>query len=273
MDSDVEKEFKKVLKALKCKASCNILDSLTVDNGLTKTLNNIQLGGSLIQDTVLSFDPNTIAFTLGDTTSSEYSIYGKIAPNITAAAWRNVDVFAAISRSNEGTTLDLHSNGDALGNTPEQALIMYKANNYNFGLFNGFDVEGVPFTNLYYSVVGANVANVKDTSRILCSPTRTHLVHIIDPTGVIENYNGIHVYPEYAQIEFNKDTDDGQSSGKTWTIDTDGASLWISGVRQFRIKNSIDSYADDAAAITGGLITGDVYKTTTLGSTYLKIVP
>jgi hypothetical protein len=35
----------------------------------------------------------------------------------------------------------------------------------------------------------------------------------------------------------------------------------------------VPTYADDAAAITGTLTSGDVYKTTTLGSTYLKIVP
>ena len=35
----------------------------------------------------------------------------------------------------------------------------------------------------------------------------------------------------------------------------------------------VPAYADDAAAGVGGLVTGDLYKTTTLGSTYLKIVP
>lgn len=35
----------------------------------------------------------------------------------------------------------------------------------------------------------------------------------------------------------------------------------------------IPSYADDAAAISGGLTTGNIYKTTTGGSTFLKIIP
>lgn len=36
---------------------------------------------------------------------------------------------------------------------------------------------------------------------------------------------------------------------------------------------SVPSYADDAAAITGGLGSGDIYQTTTGGSTFLKRVP
>lgn len=36
---------------------------------------------------------------------------------------------------------------------------------------------------------------------------------------------------------------------------------------------NVPSYADDAAAATGGLVTGNLYKTTSAGSTFLKIVP
>lgn len=36
---------------------------------------------------------------------------------------------------------------------------------------------------------------------------------------------------------------------------------------------SVPAYADDSAATTGGLVTGDVYETTVSGSTLLKIVP
>ncbi len=57
-------------------------------------------------------------------------------------------------------------------------------------------------------------------------------------------------------------------------------SLHSSGVTQLSVSNTaglylanIPAYADDAAAVVGGLTTGYVYKTTTLGSTYLKIVP
>lgn len=41
---------------------------------------------------------------------------------------------------------------------------------------------------------------------------------------------------------------------------------------QLNIAN-VENYADDAAAITGGLISGDIYQTTTGGSTFLKRVP
>lgn len=35
----------------------------------------------------------------------------------------------------------------------------------------------------------------------------------------------------------------------------------------------VPTYANDAAAISGGLVTGQLYKTTSGGSTVLKIVP
>lgn len=47
----------------------------------------------------------------------------------------------------------------------------------------------------------------------------------------------------------------------------------LDDVNQTITINNVQSYADDAAATGAGLVTGNVYKTTTGGSTYLKIVP
>ena len=58
MDYSIEQEFKKIYRQLKCKANCNY-NGLTFDNGLTRTANNIQLGGEILQTTEVYFDGGT----------------------------------------------------------------------------------------------------------------------------------------------------------------------------------------------------------------------
>lgn len=52
-----------------------------------------------------------------------------------------------------------------------------------------------------------------------------------------------------------------------------GTTLTIDDVNQLVTITNVPTYADDAAAITGGLTTGQLYKTTTGGITSLNIVP
>ena len=52
-----------------------------------------------------------------------------------------------------------------------------------------------------------------------------------------------------------------------------GTKILINDTNQVVTITNVPTYADDAAAITGGLTTGMLYKTTTSGSTFLKIVP
>lgn len=49
--------------------------------------------------------------------------------------------------------------------------------------------------------------------------------------------------------------------------------IYINDITQLVTITNVPIYADDAAAGLGGLVTGNLYKTTTGGSTYLKIVP
>ena len=52
-----------------------------------------------------------------------------------------------------------------------------------------------------------------------------------------------------------------------------GTIITINDLTQLIKITNVPAYADDAAAVTGGLTTGNLYKTTVLGSTFLKIVP
>ncbi len=59
---------------------------------------------------------------------------------------------------------------------------------------------------------------------------------------------------------------DSAGNGTKITLDDDPSKKWVT------ITN-VPEYANDAAAVVGGLPVGTLYKTTTAGSTVLKIVP
>lgn len=52
-----------------------------------------------------------------------------------------------------------------------------------------------------------------------------------------------------------------------------GTKVTVDDITQLITVTNVPAYADDSAATTAGLTTGQLYKTTTLGSTLLKIVP
>lgn len=54
---------------------------------------------------------------------------------------------------------------------------------------------------------------------------------------------------------------------------SNGTFISINDLTQLIKITNVPAYADDASAITGGLVTGELYKTTTLGVTALNIVP
>lgn len=151
---------------------------------------------------------------------------------------------------------------------PAAGLNLKKDQDFEVGFF-AIESADRKYANIYYGVLnGSNV--ITDTSRVEANENEVHGRKFITVGG---NYNGFHCNTTYSQLEFNKSADDGQASGTVWVLDTNGAALYVGGTLQFRIKNSVPSYADDAAATGAGLVTGDVYKTTTGGSTFLKIVP
>lgn len=54
---------------------------------------------------------------------------------------------------------------------------------------------------------------------------------------------------------------------------SNGTFISINDLTQLIKITNVPAYADDASAITGGLVTGELYKTTTAGITALNIVP
>ena len=73
---------------------------------------------------------------------------------------------------------------------------------------------------------------------------------------------------QYSSTTWQWATKDGQN-GDVLTTDGSG-NLSFSNLLKI---NNVPSYANDAAAISGGLTTGNLYKTTTGGITALNIVP
>jgi hypothetical protein len=57
----------------------NVLTNLTVDNGLTKTGNNIKLGGTLTAQTIVTLGNNQLLFSGGDSAISGYGSFTKSA--------------------------------------------------------------------------------------------------------------------------------------------------------------------------------------------------
>jgi len=67
-----------------------------------------------------------------------------------------------------------------------------------------------------------------------------------------------------------------QSAGAVTVGNTNGGNntkITVDDITQLITISNVPTYADDAAAATGGLTTGQLYKTTTLGTTSLNIVP
>lgn len=110
----------------------NILSSITADNGLTKTLNNIQLGGPLIQNTNVSLAGYTL--TLKDVGSANTGldiIPGAAAP--TNWTTSNVNIFSGKVYSDDLVWVDNNNVGigiqpvDSTVNPSASRLNVYKA--------------------------------------------------------------------------------------------------------------------------------------------------
>lgn len=220
MSYQTEQELKKIWRALKCKSSCNILDSLIVNNGLTKTGRTIQLGGDLIKDTFIDIGTNNFKLTqtpdVGHETEFEMSqdLFG--LGFLTGAGFRyklSDDEWFFVKTSDDTDVGKEHLAAIGYVNlaTSEECYMDITAN--EISLFTSND--------------GINSTGVE-------IERSSNIVRIIN-NGV----ESLKVSPTF--IDFN--------------------------------LSLIPTYADNAAALGGGLLSGMIYKTTTSGSTFLKIVP
>lgn len=253
--------------------------TLADGNGTTANGSMCDLGGEVIQDTTLSFDPTEYSVVFGDGFDYYFGFGNAFQSD------GEVKLIAGVDLVDISTSVDTNNEYSQYSVNKESGLFstvikhQTEGTGYDYGLAildkTKFGGQGKS-SNIYY---GSNdgAGNTTDLIRIevLATDEATSHAHIrryIDFTTPV-NYNGVHVNKDYTQLEYNKVAEDDQDTGTLWVIDADGASMFKDGTKIFRIKNSVPSYADDAAAAGGGLVTGDVYKTTTGGSTFLKIVP
>ncbi len=194
------------------------------------------------------FDPTQKAVTFGNVNSffkfGEYYGLKLIAAN-------NVDIASFQGLDADSIFTDFHSNGSFFGNTPEQAQIIYKKNNWQFGYFNSFDSNGEPFANLFYAKLGDTITRPRDVTRVLVSPSKAHIQILLDTNGRIATYNGLDVARNYVQMGFAKD-EEAQATGWSWTLDSiSGLTFWSSASNKFSIDtNGLVSYNElDSATI------------------------
>lgn len=117
---------------------------------------------------------------------------------------------------------------------------------------------GVPFT-VGFQVTGAAGESIDFTSDL------TNGLHLDYANGTI--ISQIQATPTLARIHW----DDGLGNDIIVTTDVNGVTI---DAQNGKVKvTNVPTYANDAAALVGGLTTGQLYKTTVLGSTFLKIVP
>jgi len=194
------------------------------------------------------FDPTQKAVTFGNVNSffkfGEYYGLKLIAAN-------NVDIASFQGLDADSIFTDFHSNGSVFGNTPEQAQIIYKKNNWQFGYFNSFDSNGEPFANLFYAKLGDTITRPRDVARVLVSPSKAHIQILLDTNGRIATHNGLDVARNYVQMGFAKD-EEAQATGWSWTLDSiSGLTFWSSGSNKFSIDTlGLVSYNElDSATI------------------------
>jgi len=246
-------------------------------NGTTVNGNKVDLGGDVIQDTILNFNPTVYKLVLGSEDEAVF-FYGEL--NGGAGLYAEADNIRIASYTPDSSG-ELSS--FTVDNSTGYSVTVLKNQTAGVGVDYGiaildktaFGGEGKS-SNIYY---GKNdgAGNTTDLIRIEVLGTdeetsHAHMRRFIDFDTPV-NYNGVHVNKYYAQLEYNKQSEDDQDTGTLWVVNADGAIMYKDGVKVFRIKNSVPTYANDAAAITGGLTTGDVYKNTTGGITSLCIVP
>ena len=252
--------------------------TLSDGNGTTANGSKCDLGGDVIQDTILSFDPTEKYISFGDN-NDYYLIFGNVTNDSNAnylVGADFIDISTSVDTNNEYSQYSVNKETGLFSTVIKHQT---EGAGYDYGLAildkTQFGGQGKS-SNIYYGT-SDGAGNTTDLIRIEVLATdeatsNAHIRRFIDFTTPV-NYNGVHVSRNYSQLEYNKVAEDDQDTGTLWVLDADGASMFKDGVKVFRIKNSVPSYADDAAAAVGGLTTGDVYKTTTSGSTFLKIVP
>lgn len=243
MDYSTEQEFKKIYRQLKCKANCSVLDNLTFNNGLTKTINNVQLGGEIIETTQVTMNSGF----------SDYPFQLSFLPdgltNTTYPA--NKTVF--------------------LGLRADDAPV----NDTLVGFWQTLTDSGSFFTGLGYTDNSQGVSE-RATIELAVTPGSSAVIELEVNNMALQLFPEQLVWASYGIPGGTYfDIDLGANLYRIGDINgiVNGTYIQINDATQLVTITNVPSYADDAAATGAGLTSGQLYKTTTAGSTFLKIVP
>ena len=241
--------------------------AVIVQNGqvVTTSINNIGGGGGggiAIGDAITDADAASILYVDGSGNLTQDTGFTR---DVTTG---NTNILATTGTNTFGFKLDNNVLGAGLSgsvlsasNTGGDSLISGLFNNdgalswldyYTYssgGSFQSFKSNGL------YSF---SISNSSGASVYQSTPTTFSLISSISSAGG----QGISQSGRVTVI--------GNTGGNPGGNDT---KITIDDVTQLITVSNVPTYADDAAAATGGLTTGQLYKTTTLGTTSLNIVP
>lgn len=266
-------------------------DSIVFYNGITRSNDSVKLGGTLKNGTDIYYNSNYLNFF--DTTEVYNFGIGNLTAlggteNMVSAFMQNIILsgdtslllLSATTITGTSPTVDILS-GDPAGDNarllqhdvdaafgrPDQSLEV-KDSGIVYGLYSYYN-SGQFTANIYTGVDTGG--GVFDISRVESNINEIHGRHIIDKDADTLRYNGWQCAATYSQLEYRKEGEDGTLTGNVIRLDSNGLSWYVQNTLIFRIGNTIPTYADDAAAAAGGVAVNQVYKTTTGGSTFLKI--
>lgn len=216
---------------------------VNVNNGLTNTTylgdsTNVQLGGNIIQTTEVSFDGGT---------------------NQPLGLWFLPDGFQDFPNPNTAVFLGAYVDPNDLTNFNGVAV----------GLVNGI-IEATSIGNS--KAIGEFVKLSDGSGQIdleVNSPDGTLTYALKMNPGLLT----VGDYINATEIYLNLDNENGLYQIGDLNNSVNGTYISIENFTELVKITNVPLYADDAAAITGGLTTGHLYKTTTGGITSLNIVP
>lgn len=219
-------------------------------------------GGIAIGDSVADADAGSILYVDGSGNLTQDTGFTRTSTGVTN-----------ISSTFSGETLQYQITDNLLGSGKNAILTQFTVPlgslmDYTFS--DGGDITSTKtlsypsstattYSEFSYNKYSAKVTVGTDQGNLNITSQESSLTKITDLDGINYYKTGFTTTAGYAKVG---DIDGGNSTY-----------IKVDDLNQKITVNNVPTYADDAAAITGGLTTGMLYKTTTGGITALNIVP
>lgn len=267
-DSEIRSIFKDVYSKLKCKASCSSVGTPSLPFNSIQYNNN----GAFFGDALALRDPVT-----------NETIVKRVPSIGTDEGFESNDTLSFVSTflgiPVSGTQLYWQDSNSGYGSSVFTTSFIANSPSVNMIVGNTISGNAASFATLLSNIVtqewAINASTTNNTSN-----TEAQINILSDNTtssGEIEAENTntgelskVKLLVTEALLQYQN----GGGLINELRLNINGYKIKIdSGILNISGLSGVPSYANDATAVTGGLVSGDVYKTTTLGSTYLKIVP